>query len=43
MTKEEYEARLNAIYPKEKSIYPQNDYILDEIKSVLRTGSAKQL
>lgn len=38
MTEEEYEARLNAIYPKEQSMYPQNDYTLDEIKSMLRTG-----
>ena len=38
ITKEEYEARLNAIYPKEQSMSPQNDYTLDEIKSMLRTG-----
>lgn len=35
---EEYEARLNAIYPEEQSMYPQKYYILDEIKSMLRTG-----
>ena len=38
MTEEEYEARLNAIYAMEQSMYPQNDYTLDEIKSMLRTG-----
>ncbi|MDE5587515.1 MAG: C-type lectin domain-containing protein [Acetatifactor sp.] len=38
ITEEEYEARLNAIYPMEQSMYPQKYYILDEIKSVLRTG-----
>lgn len=35
MTEEEYEARLNAIYPMEQSMYPQEYYILDEIKSML--------
>ena len=38
ITEEEYEARLNAIYPMEQSMYPQKYYILDEIKSMLRTG-----
>lgn len=38
MTEEEYEARLNAIYPMEQSMYPQKYYIRDEIKSILRTG-----
>ena len=38
ITKEEYVARLNAIYPAEQSMYPQKYYILDEIKSMLRTG-----
>lgn len=38
MTEEEYEARLNAVYPMEQSMYPQKYYILDEIKSILRAG-----
>ncbi|MDE7133551.1 MAG: hypothetical protein K2O65_17460, partial [Lachnospiraceae bacterium] len=38
ITEEEYEARLNAIYPMEQGMYPQEYYILDEIKSMLRTG-----
>lgn len=38
MTEEEYEARLSAIYPTERSVYPQKYYILDEIQSIFRTG-----
>ena len=36
ITREEYEARLDAIYPKEQRMYPQKYYVLDEIKLVLR-------
>lgn len=36
ITREEYETRLNAIYPKEQRMYPQKYYTLDEIKLVLR-------
>lgn len=36
ITREEYEARLNAIYPKEQRMYPQKYYVLDELKLVLR-------
>lgn len=38
ITKEEYEAHLNAIYPTEQSVRPQEYYNLDEIRSVLWTG-----
>lgn len=38
ITEEEYEARLSAIYPMKQSMHPQKYYILDEIKSILRTG-----
>ena len=38
ITGEEYDARLNAIYPMKQSMHPQKYYILDEIKSILRTG-----
>lgn len=38
ITEEEYEAHLNAIYPVEQSVCPQRYYILDEIRSILRTG-----
>ncbi|MCM1304671.1 MAG: C-type lectin domain-containing protein [Lachnospiraceae bacterium] len=36
--KEEYQVRLNAVYPEEQGMRPQQYYILDEIISLLRTG-----
>lgn len=38
LTREEYEARLDAIYPAEQGKYPEQYYIRDEIFSLLRTG-----
>ncbi|MDE7324607.1 MAG: hypothetical protein K2N73_18190 [Lachnospiraceae bacterium] len=37
VSEEEYQERLNAIYPAGKAVYPQKYYILDEIYSILRT------
>lgn len=39
LTQEEYETRLNAIYPAGQGIYPEQYYIRDEICSLLRTGA----
>ncbi len=39
----EYEARLNAVYPSDKSERPDSYYTLDEICSILRTESAAGL
>lgn len=38
VTEEEYEQRLQAVYPKEKSREPERYYIYDEICSLLKTG-----
>lgn len=35
----EYNTRLNAIYPEEQRIAPQNYYYLDDICSIMRTGN----
>ncbi len=38
MSEEEYNVRLNSVYPTEQAVPVRNSYSLEEIRSVLRTG-----